>query len=179
MKPAPRWNSGVVQLYRPSKLRTAEGCCHRKKMSAAHRGEKEQPKREPFYSIRMVPIWMLPRNVAKELGVTFIDMNKITHDLVQGLGPVESKKLFMFVEPNQVPAFPKGREDNTHLNVYGARTIAGLAVDAIGKEIPELAKYIRQFDYVVAQDGSGDFFTVQEAINAVPDFPQSTSVPLS
>ena len=64
----------------------------------------------------------------------------------------------MFVEPNQVPAFPKGREDNTHLNVYGARTIAGLAVDAIGKEIPELAKYIRQFDYVVAQDGSGDFF---------------------
>ena len=76
----------------------------------------------------------------------------------------------MFVEPNQVPAFPKGREDNTHLNVYGARTIAGLAVDAIGKEIPELAKYLRQFDYVVAQDGSGDFFTVQEAINAVPDF---------
>ena len=69
-------------------------------------------------------------------------MNKITHDLVQELGPVESKKLFMFVEPNQVPAFPKGREDNTHLNVYGARTIAGLAVDAIGKEIPELVAVI-------------------------------------
>lgn len=111
-----------------------------------------------------------PRNVAKELGVTFIDLNRITHDLVQGLGPVESKKLFMFVEPNRVPAFPKGREDNTHLNIYGARTVAGLAVEAIGKEIPELAKYIRHYDYVVAQDGSGDFFTVQEAVNAVPDF---------
>ena len=100
----------------------------------------------------------------------FIDINKITHDLVEGLGPVESKKLFMFVEPDQVPAFPKGREDNTHLNVYGARVIAGLAVEAIGKAVPELAPYIRHYDYVVAQDGSGDFFTVQEAINAVPDF---------
>lgn len=28
----------------------------------------------------------------------------------------------------------------------------------------------RHFDFIVAQDGSGDFTTVQEAINAVPDF---------
>ena len=111
-----------------------------------------------------------PRNVAKELGVAFIDMNKITHDLVQGLGPVESKKLFMWVAPNKVPAFPKGREDNTHLNVYGGRVVAGLAVDAIAKAVPELAKYVRHYNYVVAQDGSGDFFTIQEAIDAVPDF---------
>lgn len=133
-------------------------------------GEKEQPKEGTILFDTHGAYLDSPRNVANELGVTFIDMNKITHDLVQELGPVESKKLFMFVEPNQVPAFPKGREDNTHLNIYGARTIAGLAVDAIGKAIPELAKYIRQSDYVVAQDGSGDFFTVQEAINAVPDF---------
>ncbi len=111
-----------------------------------------------------------PRNVAKELGVTFIDMNRLTHDLVQGLGPVESKKLFVWVEPNTIAAAPKGREDNTHLNVYGARVIAGLAVDAIEKQIPALAKFVRRFDYVVAKDGSGDFFTIQEAINAVPDF---------
>ncbi|WP_285948698.1 pectinesterase family protein [Bacteroides congonensis] len=133
-------------------------------------GETKQPKEGTVLFDTHGAYLDSPRNVAKELGVVFIDMNKITHDLVEGLGPVESKKLFMFVEPNQVPAFPKGREDNTHLNVYGARTIAGLAVDAIGRGIPELAKYIRHYDYVVAQDGSGDFFTVQEAINAVPDF---------
>lgn len=133
-------------------------------------GEKEQPKEGTVLFDTHGAYLDSPRNVAKELGVVFIDMNKITHDLVEGLGPVESKKLFMFVEPNQIPAFPKGREDNTHLNVYGARTIAGLAVDAISAEIPELAKYVRRYDYVVAQDGSGDFFTVQEAINAVPDF---------
>ena len=28
-----------------------------------------------------------PRNVAKELDVPFVDMNKITHDLVQEMGP--------------------------------------------------------------------------------------------
>ena len=83
-----------------------------------------------------------PRNVARELGVTFIDMNRITHELVQGLGVDESKKLFMWVEPNTVPAIPKGREDNTHLNIYGGKVVAGLAADAIGKAIPELVKYI-------------------------------------
>ena len=111
-----------------------------------------------------------PRNVAKELGVAFVDMNKVTHDFVEGMGPVESKKLFMWVPANQVAAIPKGREDNTHLNVYGGRVVAGLAMDAIAKEVPELAKYVRHYDFVVAQDGSGDFFTVQEAIDAVPDF---------
>ena len=131
---------------------------------------KEQPKEGTVLFDTHGAYLDSPRNVGKELGVTFIDLNKITHDLVQGLGPAESKKLFMFVEPNRVPAFPKGREDNTHLNIYGARTVAGLAVKAIGKEIPELAKCIRHYDYVVAQDGSGDFFTVQEAVNAVPDF---------
>lgn len=111
-----------------------------------------------------------PRKVAEELGVTFIDMNRITHKLVEGLGPRESKKLFMWVAPNTVPILPKGREDNTHLNIYGARVVAGLTVDAIGNAIPELTRYIRHYDYVVAKDGSGDFFTIQEAIDAVPDF---------
>ncbi|WP_321518050.1 pectinesterase family protein [uncultured Bacteroides sp.] len=111
-----------------------------------------------------------PRRVAKELGVAFVDMNKITHDFVESLGHVQSKKLFMWIPANKFAALPKGREDNTHLNIYGARVIAGLTVDAIAKEVPELARYVRHYDYVVAQDGSGDFFTVQEAINAVPDF---------
>ncbi len=114
-----------------------------------------------------------PRNVARELGVTFIDMNRLSRDLVQGLGPVESKKLFVWVQPNTIAALPKGREDNTHLNVHGARVMGGLAVDAIEKQLPALAKFIRRFDYVVAKDGSGDFFTIQEAINAVPDFRKS------
>ena len=97
-------------------------------------------------------------------------MNKITHDLVQRMGPEASKKLFMWIPEGVCAACPKGREDNTHLNVYGARTIAGLTVDAIAKEVPVLGPFIRHYDFVVAKDGSGDFFTIQEAIHAVPDF---------
>ena len=111
-----------------------------------------------------------PRNVAKKLNVPFVDANKITRELVQGLGREESKKLYMWVEPNTVPAVPKGSVDNTHLNIYGARVVAGLLVDAMAEVVPALAPYVRHYDFVVAKDGSGDFFTVQEAINAVPDF---------
>lgn len=112
----------------------------------------------------------VPQRIAQELNVPFIDMNKLTHELVEGVGPVNSKQLFMWVAPNEVAAFPKGREDNTHLNIYGGRTVARLASKAIASTLPDLAPYIRDYDFVVAQDGSGDFFTVQEAINAVPDF---------
>ena len=111
-----------------------------------------------------------PRKVARELDVAFVDANRITHELVQNLGRDESKKLFMHISPKTVWAIPDGRVDNTHLSIYGGRIVAGLLADAIGKAVPALAPYIRHYDFVVAKDGSGDFFTLQEAIDAVPDF---------
>lgn len=111
-----------------------------------------------------------PRRVAEELDVPFVDMNKLTHELVEGMGPQASKTLFMWIAPNTIPFLPKGREDNTHLNIHGARVITKLTVDLLAKVVPALAPYVRHYDFVVAKDGSGDFFTVQEAINAVPDF---------
>lgn len=108
-----------------------------------------------------------PRNVAKELNVPFVDMNKITKDLVEGLGPEASKGLFMWIKPNTVAAIPKGREDNTHLNIRGGRIVAGLAIDAIAEEVPDLKPYVRHFDIVVATDGSGDFFTMDEAMESI------------
>jgi pectinesterase len=111
-----------------------------------------------------------PRNVAKELNVPFVDMNRITHDLVQGLGAEKSKEIYLWIAPKTIAACPDGRKDNTHLSIHGARTVTRLTVQAIAKEVPALAPYFRDYDYVVAKDGSGDFMTVQEAIDAVPDF---------
>lgn len=111
-----------------------------------------------------------PRNVAREMKVCFIDLNDATRKLVESYGVEGSKRLFMWIPEGVSPACPKGRQDNTHLNVFGARRVASLAADSLASHFPELAKEVRHYDYVVAKDGSGDFFTVQEAINAVPDF---------
>ena len=111
-----------------------------------------------------------PRNVAKEMDVPFVDMNKLTHDLVQGMGPEASKKLYMWMPANKFASCPQGRQDNTHLSVYGARTITRMTVEAIAEVVPALKPYVRYYDFVVAKDGSGDFFTLQDAIDAVPDF---------
>ena len=109
-------------------------------------------------------------DVAKELNVTFIPMNAISKEFVESFGNEASKQLFCWFPANTYAACPNGREDNTHLNVAGARQICSLAVDAIGKAVPALKPFIRHYDMVVAHDGSGNFLTVQEAINAVPDF---------
>ena len=84
-----------------------------------------------------------PRNVAAETGVTFVDMNKLTRELVQNLGTTNSRDLFMWIPANTYEFCPKGKIDNTHLNVHGALIVSRLAVNALAKQMPELRKYIR------------------------------------
>jgi len=99
------------------------------------------------------------RNVAEKAKVLLIDHNELSKKLVQDLGPEESKALFMWVGKKQ---------DDTHLRSRGARAMAGLVVKELKTKIKELQPFIREYDLVVAKDGSGDFMTVQEAVNAVP-----------
>lgn len=84
-----------------------------------------------------------PRNVAAETGTVFIDMNKITHKLVQELGPTLSKDLYMWIPANTYEFCPKGKSDNTHLNVHGAIVVSRLAAQALAKEVPGLRQYVR------------------------------------
>ena len=82
-----------------------------------------------------------PRDVARRMNCHFVDANQITHDLEQGLGREASKKLHMWFLPGEEPSLPKGRQDNTHYNVYGAQVVARLLADALCEEIPVLKKY--------------------------------------
>ena len=81
-----------------------------------------------------------PRNVALELDVPFIDANRVTHDLEQGMGIEGSRRLHMWFRPGEHPSVPKGRKDNTHYNVYGATVVAGLLAEEIAHQVPALKK---------------------------------------
>ena len=81
-----------------------------------------------------------PKNVAREYHVPFIDANRITHDLEQGMGIEGSRKLHMWFKPGEHPSMPNGRKDNTHYNIYGGTIVAALLAEEISRQVPQLRK---------------------------------------
>lgn len=115
------------------------------------------------------------RRVAAEEGTVLIDAERLTREWVTGLGDRPSEAFYMWIAPGTSPRWPEGRQDNTHLNVRGARTVARMIAAQLPGLIPELGRRLVKSDFVVAQDGSGDFFTLVEAVAAVPDFCRDTT----
>ena len=108
--------------------------------------------------------------IAEEYGLPMVDANSITQEWLESLGDEPSRQYYMWVEKGTSPRHPDGKVDNTHTNVAGARKIVELLLPAITDVIPELKPHVLNYDFVVAKDGSGDFFTVQEAVDAAPDY---------
>jgi len=71
------------------------------------------------------------REIATETNTPFIDMEAKTRKLVAELGREKSKSLFLFCDPGEYINRPKGIQDSTHLNSYGAHRAASLFVDGI------------------------------------------------
>lgn len=115
------------------------------------------------------------RRVAAEEGVMLFDMEQLTREWVAALGEEASKRCYMWVPAGVCPLYPDGRQDDTHLNVRGARTVARMIAGLLCERVPELGRHLLPSDLVVAKDGSGDFFTLSEAVNAVPDFGRDTT----
>lgn len=83
------------------------------------------------------------RELAREKNVPLVDLNKKTGDLVQSLGPDESKKLYLYIQPGAFTKLPDGKQDDTHLCVYGATKVAELAVQGIREAHLGLTKYLK------------------------------------
>ena len=115
------------------------------------------------------------KEVGQETDTKVIDLNAWSIGTFQNAGVKGSIKYFNHVKPKTQACRPEGKEDDTHFSFYGAREIAKQAIAEINNIYPELGKYFTTYDYVVAKDGSGHFFTVQEAIDAVPDFRKNTT----
>jgi lysophospholipase L1-like esterase len=83
------------------------------------------------------------RQVAAEQQVPLLDLERLSAELLRKLGPEQSKKLYMWIEPGEFNSLPKGRQDNTHLNAFGASRICDLAVEELQTAVPDLAQRLR------------------------------------
>lgn len=84
----------------------------------------------------------LVRTVAQEQGVALIDLDKISQQLLEKMGPENSKLLFNWVEPGEHPNYPQGKQDDTHFSELGARKMAELVLAQIKALNLELADRI-------------------------------------
>ncbi len=100
--------------------------------------------------------------VAEEKGVVLLDATTATLDWLEGLGDEGSKPYFMI---------STGKQDNTHTVACGARKVTEIVCGLVREQLPEIAVHlIAPYDFVVSADGHGDFLTVQEAVNALPNY---------
>ena len=99
--------------------------------------------------------------VAKEKDVILLDVTTPTLDWIEGLGDEASRAFFMI---------STGKNDNTHLVPAGARKVTEIVCGLIKEQIPSLAKSLQYYHIVVSADGHGDYRTVQEGIDACPDY---------
>ncbi len=84
------------------------------------------------------------KQLAAEQQVVFIDLDTMSLELYQQLGPEASRLLFLQLQPGEHPNYPEGKTDNTHFSELGARLVAQLVLKEIRLQLPELASRIVQ-----------------------------------
>ena len=101
------------------------------------------------------------KQVAEEMGVTLLDITGASLDWLESLGDEASKPYFMI---------STGKDDNTHTVARGARKVTEIVCEAVKAQIPAIGEHLVRYDIVVDRTGHGDYMTVQEAIDAVPNY---------
>lgn len=109
------------------------------------------------------------RELAKELGVKFIDINRIMTDTWNAMTKDDVLDGYFICEPLESKAYPSGTDDHTHLKRNGALKIAELIAQAIPESVPELAKYLKGEEKFTDIDGhwAKEYITALAAKNLV------------
>lgn len=102
------------------------------------------------------------RRLAKQKDVALLDVNERAMRELQEMGEAACKPMYMHFEKGLYSAYPDGSADDVHTQLAGARYYARITAEllrAAGLVPPAL---------VVAQDGTGDFLSLQAAVDAAP-----------
>lgn len=81
------------------------------------------------------------RDVARELQVPLIDMNKLTSDYLAVLGEEQSKNMFLHLKAGEYDNYPNGLTDDTHFSEGGAKTIAKMTAEELVRTVDRLRPY--------------------------------------
>lgn len=80
--------------------------------------------------------WQAPIDIAKEMNVPYIDLNKLSLDFFTSKGQdYVSSHYFMNLPEGIYEAYPKGNKDNTHFQPEGAKVVAELVFTELKKII--------------------------------------------
>ena len=82
------------------------------------------------------------RQTANDENVPVIDLNAMSKQFYEAMGPENSKKAFVHYPANTYPGQEKALADDTHFNPYGAYELAKCIAESIRKNNPDLAKYL-------------------------------------
>lgn len=83
------------------------------------------------------------REVAKEMNVELVDLQKLTESKLNKIGQEKATNLYLVFGKNEYVNFPEGKNDSTHLRVEGAKLVAKLFTDNAKKQHLSIRKYIK------------------------------------
>jgi DNA sulfur modification protein DndE len=81
------------------------------------------------------------RELAVQLNVPLVDMQKKSEKVILEHGMEGSKKIFLHIGPGVYKSLPDGKTDNTHFSEYGARLMASLFCEGLKETNHDLVKY--------------------------------------
>ncbi len=81
------------------------------------------------------------RDLANEMNVPLIDLQKLTEEMINETGENNSKEIYVWTAPNN--EYPDGRKDNTHLSEKGAKIVAQIALEESKKLNLEFSKRLK------------------------------------